>query len=409
VSASPRPVWDVLVIGAGPAGSASAALLAAAGHSVLVVEREQFPRFHIGESLLPAGLSVLERIGVGTSACTFVPKRGARFVCEASGRSQSFAFADALPGAAPASWHVDRARFDTALRDRARALGATVVHGVAVSAAGHGAAGAWIEAGGERHEGRFLIDASGQDRFAATRAGTARPLRGFGSSAVFTHFEGLEVSAFQELGPDFDIRILVRDDGWGWVIPLPENRLSVGLVSSGRATRQMLEDGVLSGALVSRLTRGATRCATHIVAGYSYKNAAPTAARFAAVGDAACFLDPVFSSGVALALRAAESVADRLVEGFASGREADPELLSGHVADMERAYATFGALIQRFYHSRIAHTLFLSDPGEASARHGVLSVLAGDVWRHDNPFQEMLLGAKRTPARAGPTRRSESS
>jgi flavin-dependent dehydrogenase len=392
--------WDVLVIGAGPGGSAVAGLLAQRGLAVLVFEREHFPRFHIGESLLPAGLTVLERLGVEPEERTFVPKRGARFLCEATGRSQAFAFAESLEGGARSAWHVDRARFDTQLRDRARAHGATVWHGVTVTAAAAEAEGAWVEAAGERFRGRYLIDASGQSRLCARRAGTVEPLRRFGSTAVFTHYEGLGERAFATLGPDFDIRILVRNDGWGWVIPLSERRLSVGLVSSGRATPSMLESGLLDGPLVRGLVAGARRLETHVVADFSYRNTRPVGPRFAAVGDAACFLDPVFSSGVTLALRAAESVADRVGPALAQGREAEPELLAEHVQSMDRAYRTFAGLIDRFYNTQIAQTLFLGKVEGMPGRSGVMSVLAGDVWRSDNPFQEMLLGAKRRPAQA---------
>lgn len=398
----PERPWDVLVIGAGPGGSATAGLLAQSGHSVLVLEREHFPRFHIGESLLPAGLGVLARLGVEPESETFVPKRGARFVCEATGRSQAFSFDEALEGCSRSAWHVERARFDTLLRDRARAHGATVVHGVNVDAAAAEADGVWVEAEGRRHHGRFLVDASGQSRLCARLGGTAEPYHRFGSSAVFTHYENLGEEAMAELAPDFDIRIVVRSDGWGWVIPLTGNRLSVGLVSAGRATQTMLEEGLLAGPLVSGLTRGARRLETHVVANYSYRNSRPVGPRFAAVGDAACFLDPVFSSGVTLALRAAESAADCVGPALKEGREGDPELLLAHEASMERAYLTFAALIDRFYNTQIAQTLFLGNVEGMPGRPGVMSVLAGDVWRSDNPFQEMLLGAKRRPARAKP-------
>ena len=172
----------------------------------------------------------------------------------------------------------------------------------------------------------------------------------------------------------------------------------MGLVSSGKATPALLESGVLAGPLVTRLTRGTKRLETHVVANFSYRNTRIIGPRFAAVGDAACFLDPVFSSGVTLALRAAESVCEHLAPALAEGREADSALLAEHEASMDRAYRTFAGLIDRFYNTRIAHQLFFGDVEGFAARSGVMSVLAGDVWRTDNPFQEMLLSAKRRPA-----------
>lgn len=394
-----RSGWDVLVAGAGPAGSATAGLLAQAGARVLVLEKDEFPRFHIGESLLPAGLPVLERLGVEPQGETFVYKRGARFICEATGRSQTFAFDEALDGPPRHAWQVERAGFDTLLRDRARELGATVVHGVEVSAADSDADGAWVATAAGRYTGRYLIDATGQSRLSARLHQSGTPYHCFGSSAAYTHYEGLGDEALAELEPHFDIRIMIRPDGWGWIIPLAGRRLSVGLVSARHATVETLEQGLLAGPTVSRLTQGARRLESQVVANFSYRNERSTAARFAAVGDAACFLDPVFSSGVTLALHAAESVADRVAPALEAGTEADPHLLDDHVASMDRAYRTFEGLIHRFYNTRIADQLFLGDVDGMPGRPGVMSILAGDVWRFDNPFQEMLLRARRVNAR----------
>ena len=119
------------------------------------------------------------------------------------------------------------------------------------------------------------------------------------------------------------------------------------------------------------------------------------------IGDAACFLDPVFSSGVTLALRGAEAVADIVGPALANGTEAAPDLLREHDAAMDRAARTFAALIDRFYHTNFAETMFLGDSTDQPLRRGIMSVLAGDVWRTGNPFQDMLLAAKRKDNRAG--------
>lgn len=392
--------WDVIVIGAGPAGATAAGLLAMAGHRVLVLEKDEFPRFHIGESLLPGGLPVLERLGVEPLTDTFIYKAGAEFVCEATNRQGVFAFREALPGCARHAWQVERSRFDKLLRDRAAALGADVRHGVTVTDAGTDAEHAWVETRDETFKGRYLIDASGQSRLLARRANAVEAYTRFGNSSVFTHYEGLGDAAVAELGPDNNIRIMLRPEGWGWVIPLPDRALSVGMVSAGKMTAEQLEAGLLAGPLVQRLTKGARRLQTRVVGNYSYRNKVPSGQRFAAIGDAACFLDPVFSSGVTLALRSAEAVADRLGPALANGTEAAPDLLQTHVASMDRAYRTFAALIDRFYNTTFAETMFLSDTADQPMRRGVMSVLAGDVWRTGNPFQDMLLAAKRTDNRA---------
>jgi len=391
---------DVLIVGAGPAGSAAAGLLAQQGLRVLVLEKEHFPRFHIGESLLPAGLPVLERLGVEPLQDTFVFKRGAHFVCEETGREGIFAFTEALPGCADHAWQVERSLFDTVLRDRARVAGADVRHGETVVDLGTTADEAFVVTRTARFTGRYLIDASGQSRLMARRQGAAVPYDRFGTVSSFTHFEGIGDEAWAEFAPDFNIRIMLRPDGWGWIIPLPHRRLSIGLVSKHKITPADLDAGLLRGPLATRLTKGARRLETRVIGNFSYKNTAPRGVRFAAVGDASCFLDPVFSSGVTLALRSAERVADLVGPALGAGTEAEPDLLAQHEAEMDRAYRTFAGLIDRFYNSNFATSVFLAGSStEMPIRRGVMSVLAGDVWRTGNPFQEMLLTARRPPSR----------
>ena len=393
---------DVLVVGAGPAGSAAAGLLAQQGHRVLVLEKDEFPRFHIGESLLPGGLPVLARLGVETTADTFVFKRGAHFVCETSGREGIFAFADALPGCASHAWQVERSKFDTVLRDRAVVAGADVRHGETVTDLGVDADGngVFVATRTERFTGRYLIDASGQSRLLARRQGTAVPYDRFGSVSVFTHYEGIGDAAFAELAPDFNIRIMLRPDGWGWIIPLPHRRLSIGIVSKHKVTAETLDSGLLAGPLARRLTAGAVRHETRVIGNFSYRNTTPSGPRFAAIGDASCFLDPVFSSGVTLALRSAERVADAVSAALTRGDEARGDLLQDNNTEMDRAYRTFAGLIDRFYNSNFAPSVFLGETQDVQMRAGVMSVLAGDVWRTGNPFQEMLLTAKRQARQA---------
>ena len=195
--------------------------------------------------------------------------------------------------------------------------------------------------------------------------------------------------------------IVLRPDGWGWVIPLPGQRLSIGLVSKAKITAEDLEAGLLSGPLVKRLTAGARRLETRVIGNFSYRNKSPSGARYAAIGDASCFLDPVFSSGVTLALRSAERVADIVGPALEAGTEGAADLLSVHNEGMDRAYRTFAGLIDRFYNNpTFAQSIFLGDSSEMSIRSGVMSVLAGDVWRTGNPFQEMLLAARRAGGRA---------
>ncbi len=378
--------------GAGPAGSAAAGLLARGGHDVLVLEKEHFPRFRIGESLLPACMGVLDRLGVTPHADTYVYKNGAEFVCEDSGRAHSFAFAEALPGCpADHAWHVDRARFDAELLELAVEAGAEARHGETVQSVAFDADGVQVTSTSGVERARFFLDATGQTRLLARRNQSVEHFDEFGLSAAFTHYEDLGDAYEEVFGEKNDIRIMIRKDGWGWIIPLPHRRLSVGIVSRDKATEEVLEKGLLSGPLMTRLSRGARRTETRIAGNYSYANRSAYGARYATAGDATSFLDPVFSSGVTLALRGAEGVADALLDGFARGSEADPDLMVDHARSMESAYQAFAALIRRFYHTSFAESFFLRGLPDYELRRGVMSVLAGDVWRDDNPFQQMLL------------------
>ncbi len=391
-----NPQWDVIVIGAGPGGTTAAGLLAEQGFRTLVLEKQVFPREMIGESLLPALMPVLDRLGVKPTEDTYVYKRGARFVCEDTEREQAFHFPQSPSGGAKHAWHVDRARFDLQLRDRARELGADVRHGETVTDAGADEHFAWVETRTGRFTGRYLIDASGQSRLLARRNEAVVPYTRFGACSVYTHFDNAQTEL---LGPDFDIRIMLRPDGWGWIIPLPGKRLSVGIVAKHKIAQPFLDDGLLAGPLCQRLTAGAERRETKVVGNFSYKNSVPCGPRFAAAGDAACFLDPVFSSGVTLALRGAADLVDVLAPALREGREADKDLLGKFQQSMDRAYGTFSGLVERFYNTHFAESYFLgSDLGD-ELRNGVMSVLAGDVWRRDNTFQDMLLRSRRRPGR----------
>jgi flavin-dependent dehydrogenase len=401
--------WDVIVVGAGPGGSSVSAKLAEAGARVLVLEKDEFPRFHIGESLLPAAESVVSVLGVQPDPGVFLFKRGARFVCEATGRDQVFDFNEALPGPQRYAWHVERARFDTMLRDRARALGAEVRHGVRVTDVRFDDAGVEVVCASGEGEGaveraRYFIDASGQGRFLGAKMRSITPLARFGKAAVFTHFSGLSEAARAELGAENDIRIMMVPEGWAWVIPLSGERLSVGLVRREQGIRREDLDAYLEASpLLARVTSGATRGDTHLIGNYSFKNSRPVGARYACVGDAWGFIDPVFSSGVTLAITSGIKVAERLAPALREGREADPELMADIDAYLDRGFEAFCALVDRFYNTRFVDNMIFGAPEDGALRAGVISVFAGNVYdAGDNRFLDMLFASRRRGAAREP-------
>ncbi|MEM9072988.1 MAG: NAD(P)/FAD-dependent oxidoreductase, partial [Myxococcota bacterium] len=388
---------DVIVIGAGPAGSTTAGLLAKAGHRVTVVERATFPRPRVGESLLPVELPVFETLGFRPEGSSFF-KSGADFLDERTGDYGRFDFCDGLEGTSSHAYHVERPLFDQQLAERAEALGASFRFGVRATRVDIHDDNATVTLdSGDVLTGRYVVDATGRDRLLCRQHRSFERIEGLGNAAVWTHFNGLGDEAIEELSVSGNITVLVLEKGWGWVVPLPNGRLSTGFVSKeqGVVRKEWWEAQYAASPMLQRLTRGATREPLEIVGDYSFKNTQPYGARFGCVGDSSAFLDPVFSSGVAFAMAGAEFLVDLLSPALAKGREAEPELLAPLGAKMKHAYDVFGALIHSFYHTNLVRNIFFYDDPDPVLRSGFISVLAGDIWRDDNAFQNMLLRSAR--------------
>ncbi|MAQ15354.1 MAG: pyridine nucleotide-disulfide oxidoreductase [Sandaracinus sp.] len=395
--------YDVIIAGGGPGGSTAAALLAEHGHRVLLLEKETFPRFHIGESLLPAELPLFARLGFDAAALPAVYKEGADFLDEATGDFARFPFAEGMEGTGGHAWQVERAPFDQALMDIARAKGAECREGVRVTGVDDGEDAMTVHAGGERFRGRFFVDATGRDRLLCKRERSYQRVDGFGLAAVWARFDGLGESAVAELEATGNITVLMVPDGWGWVIPIAGGHLSVGFVSAvpGTVTDDWFHERVAASPFLQRLTTGATLGPVERAGDYSYRNTRPHGPRWGCIGDAAGFLDPVFSSGVALAMTSAEELARHLHPALVAENEADPDLLVPLSAHMERAYQTFGAVIHCFYHTNMVKNLFFYDDPDPALRAGLITVLAGDLWRDDNPFVKMIMRSARRSSRGG--------
>ncbi len=391
------PTYDVLVAGGGPAGSTVSALLAQQGHRVLVLEREVFPRFHIGESLLPVGLGVFERLGFEPAdSGTYLRKDGAEFHNERNGRSAVFTFACGLEGTPGHAWQVERSKFDHDLLKRSMFYGAEVHQGEKVADWSFAEDHVRIVTDHGEYTGRYFIDATGQDAMLARRHHTVDPIKGFGMGAVFCHFVGLSDAVHAELAASGNIRVLLIPDGWIWSIPLLDHKLSVGVVRNKKGvTPEVLDEEIANSPMIRRLTEGATRAEARMIRNFSFINRSSHGPRWACIGDAACFLDPVFSSGVSLALLSGEAMADVLSAALANGEEASPELAAALSAHMLRGYRTFGSIIQSFYDTNIVENLFFYEDPEEDAKRGFVSILAGDLWRTDNRFQEALINGRR--------------
>lgn len=381
---------DVLVIGGGPAGSTAAALLAKAGRDVLLVEKEAHPRFHIGESLLPRNLDILERLGMLDAVREMgVHKPGAEFVSDRTGRSCAFPFAHALNKARTHSWQVRRSDFDATLFANARRLGATALEETRVTDIVFAARGERARVTARTKEGvdlafrpRFVLDASGRDTFLAGKLRLKESNKYNNTAAMYAHFTGVER---REGELDGYISIHLAEDGWFWLIPLPGEVMSVGFVGNQSAwkgrkggAKELFLERIASSPTVSARTRGAEITSEiYSTANYSYRATSGSGEGYLMIGDAFGFVDPMFSTGVLMAMTAGELGAkaastwlDDPVRGAAACRATNKELA--------RAMDRIGWLIYRI-NDPVMRSLFMAPRNTLWMRDGIINMLAGNL------------------------------
>lgn len=378
--------FDVIVIGGGPAGSSAATELARNGRSVLVVEKEHYPRFHIGESLLPGVLAILDELGVAAAihAEGFVRKYAAEFVTPDAGIRQRYVFSDSLTPEHALAYQVERARFDQILLDHAQRQGAQVSVGSEVThfeEQPESIVCTLRQAGGDGEERRvssnFLIDASGQHSFIARRLGLRQLDLGLRNVAVYAHFSGATPAPGDRAG---DITVVLDPEGWWWVIPLREVT-SVGFVAPKAAfrgkpdTSWMLRRMRELPVLMQRFESAELVSPARVAADYSYSSRRLVGTRWLLAGDAAAFLDPIFSTGVYLGVssgvQAARAVA-QVLAGSARGASA----FSEYAAWFTQRVRVYGELVRGFYRPEFTD-LFMHPSSAMQLRQAVTSALAG--------------------------------
>ena len=381
---------DVLVMGGGPGGSTVATLLAREGHSVVLLEKEAHPRFHIGESLLPKNLPILDRLGVLEEVREIgVKKPGADFTPGDTHDHLTFQFGRALGDSPDHAFEVKREDFDALLFTNAARNGVETheehaVTGVELAASGRHRVQSRSAQGEHSWEPRFVIDATGRDGLLARKNGWRRKNPRHASAAVFGHFRNVERRSGEDSG---NISVYWFEHGWFWMIPLRDDVMSVGAVCWPeylKSRRSSAEDFLrqtiaLNGPAAARM-RGAEACGPVRVTGnYSYTSDRLFGRNWIMVGDSYAFIDPVFSSGVYLAMSSAEQAAVAVDTGLKKGDSAFARSARRYKRRLDRGIAEFSWFIYRFT-TPAMRTLFANPRNDWQVEQAIISMLAGDVY-----------------------------
>jgi FADH2-dependent halogenase/halogenation protein CepH len=393
--------YDVVVIGAGPAGTTTATMLQKAGRSVLVLERRSFPRFHIGESMLPPTMLILEKLGAldRIMAQGYVQKHGAEFSGGRRGRYGRIPFAGQGPGRQHVTFQTERAHFDNTLCEFARESGVTVLQEATVHELlrdGERVVGVRYEQAGRTHtvHAAYVVDAGGRASKIAQTFGLRKGMDRRRIVAVFQHFGGLDEQ--NNPGVEGDIQIGEHADGWVWAIPIWSDTISVGAVMPREVLQRADDRQAVLKDHVSRIARIEQRLTgtrpineIRVETDYMYYSDTIVGRGWFMVGDAACFFDPIFSAGVFLAMVTGLKAANAIDEILSDPKRAE-ELQRKYSNFYKTGYDMYARLIYAYYEAGYSLRGFLKSAGfdisgdELGDNKWVARLVSGDFWNERN-------------------------
>ena len=384
---------SVVVLGGGPAGATVSALLADRGHDVLLLERETFPRFHIGESLIPETYWTLEKLGVlGQLESSRSPvKASVQFISEAGKASRPFYFFERKSDKSSYTWQVERSWFDQMLLENAKEKGVDVRLGVTakdVVLDGNrvlGVEASTVDGDTVVIHSRVLVDATGLNSIVSRKLGLRKKDPCLAKASVFAHYE----NGRRDPGIDEGATLIVHtpgNRGWFWYIPLADNRVSVGVVAS---PEELFNNGMSMDAILDREIRHCPTIAqrlvearrvlpAQVVADYSYRAVRCAGNGWVLVGDAFGFIDPIYSTGIFLALKSGEMAAESIAEALRR-RDCSAEALGSFATQFVPGVDALRKLVYAFYTPGFSFARFVQEHPEHRER--LIDLLVGDVFK----------------------------